>query len=134
MGQVFDLKSGRLAVGDPTSGLALYQLSLPAGTYRLGPKSLRRVPGATAPEAQPFIDLDSPCVYALDATHVEAFEAWYHRVGSECSYMVHALAKRLAEFEAAAGTRVGFYWEQEIAGKGQEGRYVLDPARILKDT
>lgn len=131
MGQVFDLKTGTLAVGDPTMGLAHYSLALPAGAYRLGSRAFRGVAGP-ANSAQPTIDLDSPCVFALDAAHVDEFDSWYHRVGNECSYMVHALAKRLPEFEAAAGVRVGFYWEHDVAGENHEGQYVLDPARVLK--
>jgi hypothetical protein len=128
---VFDLKTGTLAVGDPTMGLAHYSLALPAGAYRLGSRAFRRAPGQTD-SAQPPIDLDSPYVFALDAAHVAEFESWYHRVGNECAYMALTLAERLPEFETAVGARIGFYWEHEVAGRNREGQYVLDPARVLK--
>jgi hypothetical protein len=131
VGQVFDLKTGVLAIGDPTMGLAQYSLTLKAGAYRLGPKAFRR-PVGKADSAKPLIDLDSPCVFALDAAHVPEFKAWYHRVGNECSYMVLTLEQRLPEFEAIIGSRVGFYWEEEIAGENREGQYILDPAKIIK--
>ncbi|MFO0796912.1 MAG: hypothetical protein U0804_05505 [Gemmataceae bacterium] len=131
MGQVFDLTTGTLAVGDPTMGLARYPLALPAGAYQLGSQALRRAVGQADPAVPPIV-LDSPCVYALDAAHVAEFESWYHRAGNECAYMALTLAARLPEFEAAVGARVGFYWEDDVAGQAREGRYVLDPARVLK--
>jgi hypothetical protein len=111
--------------------LAHYSLSLPPGAYRLGPRAFRRAAGP-ADLARPLIDLDSPCVFALDAAHVAEFESWYHRVGNECLYMAFTLAKRLPEFESTIGARVGFYWEHEVAGQDQEGRYVLDASHVLK--
>lgn len=133
MGHVFDLKTGSLAVGDPTMGLARYSLALPAGAYRLGSQAFRRAAGQ-AISTQPLINLDSPCVFALDAAHIAEFESWYHRTGNECSYMALTLAKRLPEFETAVSARVGFYWEHEVASQDCEGQYVLDPAGVLKAT
>lgn len=131
MGHVFDLTTATLAVGDPTMGLARYPLALPAGAYRLGPRAFRRAAGQ-ANSSQPLINLDSPCVFALDAAHVAEFESWYHRVGNECAYMAFTLAERLREFETVVGSRVGFYWEHEVAGQNREGQYVLDPSRVFK--
>lgn len=131
MGQVFDLKTTTLAVGDPTMSLALYQLSLPVGAYRLGSQAFRR---ATAEESsdQPTFGLDSPYAFAMDAAHIAAFDVWYHRLGKECSYTILTLVERLSEFESAVGSRIGFYWEHEVAGGDREGRYILDPAGVVK--
>src|SRR5690606_10727599 len=102
MSPIFDLTTGRLAVGDPTMGLAQCSLALPAGAYRLGPRAFRSVDKSSAVEpVQSLIEMDSPCVFALDAALVEEFEAWHHRVGDERSHMVHTIAKELREFEGA---------------------------------
>jgi hypothetical protein len=130
----FDLKTGSLAVGDPTMGFARYTLPLAPGAYRLGPQAFRYVAANSAVElGQPIISLDNPCVFAPDASHVVEFEAWYHRIGNECAYMALTLAERLTEFEAAVGARVGFYWEHEVAGYDREGQYVLDPTGVLQE-
>ena len=133
MGQRFTLQTGTLAVGDPTMGLVSFSLALPTGDYLLGPQALRRVADESPPDTtRPFISLDSPCLFALDATHAEDFLAWYHRAGNECGYMAHVLAEKVVKFEVDAGVRVGFYWEAEVAGENREGRYTLDPAGVLK--
>lgn len=114
-------------------GLARYPLALQPGSYRLGPRALRRVDNSkAASSAKALIDLDTPCVFALDESHAGEFVEWYHRTGNECSYMALTIAERLPEFEAAVGARVGFYWEREVAEGDHEGQYVLDPATVLK--
>jgi hypothetical protein len=132
MSRVFDLQSGRLAVGDPTMGLARYSLSVSPGPYQLGNRAFRRVEDVRAIATEALINLDSPCVFALDDSHVASFEEWYHRVGNECAYLVLTIAERLSEFESVVGSRVGFYWEHEVAGKNREGQYTLDIAQVEK--
>jgi hypothetical protein len=129
---VFELKTGRVAIGDPAMGLARYSLNRPPGLYRLSGWAFLMVDDLSTVPADAIIDLNAPYVFVLDEGRLAEFERWYHQVGNECSYMVLAIVQRLPEFETAAGTRVGFYWEREVAGENFEGQYILDPDEVLE--
>lgn len=128
MSQVFSLRSGRLAVGDPAMALREFGTSFPAGTYFLGVGALRPV---DAEPNQQILSLDTPGVFALDAECNTGFESWYHRVGNDCGYRLDIILKRLSEFEELTGLRVAFYWENDVAVKCREGQYTLDLSRVL---
>jgi hypothetical protein len=81
MSRIFDLKSGVLAIGDPTKGFAHYELRLAPGTYRLGPEAFLPADRKEDP-ASSLINLDSGCIFALDGAHAELFMQWYHQVGA----------------------------------------------------
>lgn len=76
------------------------------------------------------MDLDGPYLFVLDQKYLQKFEDWYHQVGGECSYMIHAIAGRLGEFESSSGTRIAFYWSADVASGNRQGRYVLDASGI----
>ncbi len=126
MGSAFDTRSGEVAVGDPVMGLVRFRLAGP-GAYALGPGALRPV----AEDAE-GMSLDGPYVFAVDAVHAEELTRWFHRVGREHNYDVLLVTERLSELETAIGCRVGFYWEQELAGATREGRYTLDLTGVRK--
>jgi hypothetical protein len=124
----FDVRSGCIAIGDPTMGLPHYPLNLPAGRYRLQPGALREVAGTkSAP-----ISLDGPFLFVVDASLEAEFLSWYHRTFDECGYIVPRVVERLPEVEAKLGVRIGFYWEEELVGAAKEGTYQLDPANVIR--
>ncbi len=111
-------------------GLARYRTSLCPGSYQLLPNSLcpLAAPSKLSPDA--VISLDSPCVFALDASHLAEFMSWYHRVGGDCSYVVPIIVDQLHTFESAVGARVAHYWEHEVGEGDRERTYYLDTAKV----
>jgi hypothetical protein len=124
----FDIKTGSVAIGDPTVGLVTYELRLASGRYRCDPGTLRR---PTDDDAQK-ICLDGPYVFVVDASLADRFLEWYHRAFNECGYMIPNVAMRLDEAARALGAEVGFYWEHTLSGRAQEGTYALETSLIVK--
>ena len=130
MGTTFEIRSGVLAIGDPTMGMARYSVSLSPGLYRLMPKCLQPAPASVPTEPHRLINLDSPCIFAMEYSYLDDFEAWYHHVGAGCSYMLMTIIDQLQDFESSIGSRVAQYWEADLAVGNREGTYVLDPSLI----
>ena len=129
MEQVFDLKTGNIAIGDPTMGLVQYPLKRPAGAYSLEKGALSDE--SSDSDDAPCISLDSPGIFVMDSSVAEAFTEWYHRVGNECSYMMLTIIERLPELQSAIGARVAFYWESEVGGEYREGEYTFDSSKVV---
>jgi hypothetical protein len=128
MERAFDINSGSVAIGDPTMDLVTYDLALPPGRYRCDPGALRR-PTVTDTLK---IRLDGPFLFVVDAALSEKFLEWYHRTGIECNYDILKVAMRLGEATQFLGAEVGFYWEETLSGRAQEGTYALDSSLIVK--
>jgi hypothetical protein len=124
----FDIKTGSVAIGDPTMGLVTYDLRLSPGRYRCDPGVLRQ---PTANDKQ-TICLDGPYLFAVDAGLSDKFLEWYRRTFKECGYIIPKLAMRLDDAAKALGLEVGFYWEETLSGKAKEGTYALETSLIVK--
>lgn len=123
----FDIQTGSIAIGDPTMGLVTFNLRLPVGRYRCDPGTLRR---PTEKDAQ-TVTLDGPYLFVVDAALAEKFLKWYHRTLSECGFVIPKLAMRLGEAAKFLGAEVGFYWEETLSGRAQEGTYAVDTRSIV---
>ncbi|MDX1632364.1 MAG: hypothetical protein R3234_10910 [Thermoanaerobaculia bacterium] len=123
--EVFEIKSGSLAVGDPTVGLVELDLGLEPGFYRLAAGAL--IPAVVGDS---LIDLTNPYLFAVDASVQEEVEDWFEEVGEECSYQIRQIIDRLPELEEELGIRVSFYWETDLAGLAREGQYRLNENAI----
>lgn len=124
----FDIQTGSVAIGDPTMGLVTYELCLPLGHYRCDPGALR-VP--TAKDAQ-TIALDGPYLFVVDAALTDRFLEWYHHTFNECGFVIPRVVMRLDEAAKALDAEVGFYWEETLSGRAQEGTYALETRLIVK--
>jgi hypothetical protein len=124
----FDIQTGSIAIGDPTMGLVTYDLGLPPGRYRCDPGALRR---PTPKDAQ-TISLDGSYLFVVDAVLADKFLGWYNRVFNECGFVIPRVAMRLDEAAKAVGAEVGFYWEETLSGRAQEGAYALETSLIVK--
>jgi hypothetical protein len=124
----FDVKTGSIAIGDPTMGLVTFDLRLQPGHYRCDPGLLRQ---PTAKDAQ-TISLDGPYLFVVDAALAERFLEWYNRAFNECGFVIPAVAMRLDKAAKTLGVEVGFYWEETLSGRAQEGTYALDVSLIVK--
>lgn len=123
--EVFEIKSGSLAVGDPTVGLVELDLGLEPGFYRLAAGAL--IPAVVGDS---LIDLGNPYLFAVDASVREEVEDWFEEVGEECSYQIRQMVDRLPELEEELGIRLSFYWETDLAGRAMEGQYRLNENAI----
>lgn len=124
----FDIKTGSVAIGDPTMGLVTYDLRLPAGRYRCDPGALRQ---PTANDGQ-TICLDGPYLFVVDASLADKFLEWYHRTFNECGCIIPNVAMRLDEAAKVLGAEVGFYWEETLSGRANEGTYALETSLIVR--
>jgi hypothetical protein len=124
----FDIKTGSVAIGDPTMGLVTYHLGLPSGRYRCDPGALRR---PTAEDAR-TISLDGPYLFVVDGAFADRFLEWYNRAFNECGFVIPKVAMRLDDAAKALGVEVGFYWEETLSGRAQEGSYALETSLIIK--
>jgi hypothetical protein len=127
---MFELKSERIAIGDPCMEMVHYDLSgfIP-GLYSLEKGCLIK---ATSDDQGEKISLDLPCLYVVDASNEEAFKEAFHRFGLACSYNMDEMQKRHSELERELGLLVGFYWEGELSGVWAEGSYKLDVSQIKR--
>jgi hypothetical protein len=126
----FDVQTGSIAIGDPAMGLVTFALHLPPGRYCCNPGALRP---ATAEDLQ-TISLDGPFLFVVDAALSNQFLEWFHRTFNECGFVIPKVAMRLDEAATALGAEVGFYWEETLSGRAQEGTYALDATQIVKST
>src|SRR5262245_55259102 len=78
----FDIKTGSLAIGDPTMGLVTFDLQLPSGRYRCEPGAIRP---RTARDTK-TITLDGPYLFVVDASLADKFLEWYNREFNECGF------------------------------------------------
>jgi hypothetical protein len=128
MEQGFDVRTGRIAIGDPAMGLVTFDLRLSPGHYRCNRGALR---APSDPDSQ-TIPLDGPFVFIVDAAKTERFLEWFHRTFNECGFVIPNVAMRLSEATTELGVQVGFYWEETLAESSREGSYALDPAMIVE--
>ncbi len=124
----FDIKTGSVAIGDPTMGLVTYDLGLLPGRYRCEPGTLRR----PTVEDKQTINLDGPYLFVIDGALADKFLEWYELTFNECGYDLIKIVMRLDEAAKLLGAEVGFYWEQTLSGSPQEGTYALETSLIAK--
>ncbi len=124
----FDIKTGSVAIGDPTMGLVTYDLRVPPGRDCCDPGTLRR-PTAEDPQT---ICLDGPFLFVVAAALADRFLEWYHQTFNECGFDITKVAMRLDEAAKSDGAEVGFYWEETLSGRAQEGSYALETSLIIK--
>ena len=129
----FTLVTDSICIGAPVMGLARYALSLTPGHYTLEAGALKRVDGTNVEEDNlSAIDLDGPYLYVVDASKNEQFDEAFHEIGNECSYMMMEMQNRHKELETKVGIQIGFYWEEDLAGRNCEGKYVLDVTKVRR--
>jgi hypothetical protein len=124
----FDIKTGSIAIGDPTMGLVTYDLQLPPGRYSCNPGALRP---RTAKDVQ-TISLDGSYLFVVDASLSDRFLEWYKSAFNDCGFIIPKVAMRLDEAAKSLGAEVGFYWEETLSGRAQEGTYALDTSSIVR--
>jgi len=126
MSDIFDLRGGEMAIGDPAVRLVHYKLGLPSGCYRLVRGALRHAMSSDSP----LIDLDRPCVFVMDSALEREFAQWFEATDAACCRNVASVAKRLPELETRIGARVGLYWDDDLSERSREGQYVLDLEKV----
>jgi hypothetical protein len=125
----FEIKTGSVAIGDPTMGLVNYDLGLPPGRYRCDPGALRR---PTAKDAQ-TITLDGPYLFVVDAALTGRFLEWYHRTFNEGFFPIEADLRAAKDFGGLVEPhRYLRNHESALSGRAQEGTYALETRLIVK--
>jgi len=123
----FDLQTGCIAIGDPAMGLATFDLHLLPGRYCCSPGTLKQ---HSVKDIQ-TISLDGPFLFVVDAALAEKFLKWFHRTFNECGCVIPNVAMRLDEATVEVGVQVGFYWEETLSCRAQEGSYAFDATKIV---
>ena len=125
----FEVRTGSIAIGDPAMGLVVFNLGLSPGQYRLERGALMDPQDHDGRK----ITLDGPFLFVVDAIAMEGFLKWLHRTFEECQFVIPEVAMRLNEAAVELGLEVGFYWEDTLSGRAQEGTYALDTAKITEN-
>jgi hypothetical protein len=127
---MFELQSGRIAIGDPVMGMIHYELhGFMPGLYSLKKGCL--VKPKQGDQGKTF-SLDSCYLYVVDVSHEGAFTDTFHRFGNACYYNMDQMHQHHSDLERELGVRVGFYWSGDLSGVWDEGSYELDVNKITR--
>ena len=129
MGQMLDLQTGTLR--SVIRRWAWPVIRWRCGLARIG--SAGGLPSAAGQSgaARPPIDLDSLCVFVLDAAHVASSGWWYHRVGNEARLTwLSPVAERLPASRPQVGASGRLLLGADGGGPTSRGQCASIRARV----
>jgi len=128
---VFEIRTGKIAVGDPVMGMVEYDVS------HLEPGFYKPEPGAFTPADEeqakarglPFINCNGVYVVVVDASRRDELAADFEKESD-----VGLWASRIGELSQRLGVTAAIYWSGDLIGQYAEESYLLHTSKLAHIT